>query len=76
MYVCVRVRVLFMFLLVLLFSPPYRRQWGSTSQHSIGPAGVNLGEVSVLIRRRKVVQRVKRILGLKIVNEGARDGGG
>lgn len=37
---------------------------------SVGLAGVDLGEVAVLVRRREVVQRMKRILGLKVVYKG------
>lgn len=61
--VCVCVRVF------LRCSPPDRRKGRSSSHHSVGLARVDLGEVSVLVRRREVVQRMKRVLGLKIIDK-------
>lgn len=57
-------------------SPPDWRKGRSSSHHSVGLARVDLGEESVLVRWREVVQRMKRILGLKLIHKRARDGGG
>lgn len=40
-------------------SPPDRREWRSSSHHSVGLAGINLSEVSELVWRREIIQRMK-----------------
>lgn len=56
-------------------SPADRRKRRSSPRHSAGLARVDLGEVSVLVRRREVVQRMEGILRLKVVDKRARNGG-
>lgn len=52
----------------VMTSSGHRRQGGRSSHHSVGLAGINLGEVPVLFRRRKVVEGVEGIFRLKIID--------
>ena len=42
-------------------------EWRRRVPTSVGLARIDLGKVSVLVRRREVVQRMEGILGLKVV---------
>lgn len=54
--------------------PPNRWQRRGSSHYSVSFAWVYLSEVSILFGRREVIQRMKRILGLKIIYKGTGNG--